>query len=289
MADSKITQLTATTAPVDADLVEIVQDVATTPTSKKITYGNLRPNASETVAGKVEEATDAEVTAGTATGATGAKLVVTPAKLATRLATVVVNASTTVKGIAEEATQTEVNAGTATGGTGAKLFVTPETLISWHNTPLATVTLSSPASTVSTGTFTAKEVLRVIVFSPGIATGAADIGMSFNDDSGNNYGYTISKNGGATSDGDSQTGFIIGNNIGADGGILSNCTIFNSSSFFKAVQISAVSFNSSGSASTNGIQEAAGMWASNNQVTKITISNGGGYNFATGTKIVVYG
>jgi hypothetical protein len=42
-------------------------------------------NASETVRGIVEEATDAEVTAGTATGATGAKLFVTPAKLATRL------------------------------------------------------------------------------------------------------------------------------------------------------------------------------------------------------------
>lgn len=42
-------------------------------------------NASETTRGIVEEATDAEVTAGTATGGTGAKLFVTPAKLATRL------------------------------------------------------------------------------------------------------------------------------------------------------------------------------------------------------------
>lgn len=42
-------------------------------------------NASETVRGIVEEATDAEVTAGTASGATGAKLFVSPAKLATRL------------------------------------------------------------------------------------------------------------------------------------------------------------------------------------------------------------
>lgn len=45
------------------------------------------PNASETQAGIVEEATDAEVTAGTATGATGAKLFVTPAKLDTILDT----------------------------------------------------------------------------------------------------------------------------------------------------------------------------------------------------------
>ena len=44
-------------------------------------------NASETQKGIVEEATDAEVTAGTATGATGATLFITPAKLATRLLT----------------------------------------------------------------------------------------------------------------------------------------------------------------------------------------------------------
>src|SRR3990167_6000177 len=40
-------------------------------------------NASETARGIVEEATDAEVTAGTATGGTGAKLIITPAKLLT--------------------------------------------------------------------------------------------------------------------------------------------------------------------------------------------------------------
>lgn len=47
--------------------------------------GNV--NASETTKGIVEEATDAEVTAGTATGGTGAKLFVTPAKLLTNLTT----------------------------------------------------------------------------------------------------------------------------------------------------------------------------------------------------------
>lgn len=42
-------------------------------------------NASETAKGNVEEATDAEVTAGTASGATGAKLFITPTKLLTYL------------------------------------------------------------------------------------------------------------------------------------------------------------------------------------------------------------
>lgn len=44
-------------------------------------------DASETAKGIVEEATDAEVSAGTATGGTGAKLFITPAKLATFLGT----------------------------------------------------------------------------------------------------------------------------------------------------------------------------------------------------------
>lgn len=44
-------------------------------------------NAGESTKGLVEEATDAEVTAGTATGSTGAKLAITPAKLLTYLRT----------------------------------------------------------------------------------------------------------------------------------------------------------------------------------------------------------
>lgn len=41
MADSKLTALTADTAPVDADLVYTVDDVAGTPTSKKVTLANF--------------------------------------------------------------------------------------------------------------------------------------------------------------------------------------------------------------------------------------------------------
>jgi len=42
MADSKITQLTEVTAPVDADLLVSVQDVATTPVTKKITWATVK-------------------------------------------------------------------------------------------------------------------------------------------------------------------------------------------------------------------------------------------------------
>lgn len=52
-------------------------------------------NASETERGLTEEATDSEVTSGASVGATGAKLFVTPAKLATRLNNSVAKFSTT--------------------------------------------------------------------------------------------------------------------------------------------------------------------------------------------------
>lgn len=62
--------------------------IATQKAVKAYVDSGGNPNASETARGIVQEATDAQVTAGTATGSTGAKLVITPAKLATRLPTV---------------------------------------------------------------------------------------------------------------------------------------------------------------------------------------------------------
>lgn len=59
--------------------------IATQKAVKAYVDSGGQQNASETVRGLVEEATDAEVTAGTATGGTGAKLFVSAAKLATRL------------------------------------------------------------------------------------------------------------------------------------------------------------------------------------------------------------
>lgn len=42
MASQKITELTAETSPADTDLVLLADDPAGTPTSKKITWANLK-------------------------------------------------------------------------------------------------------------------------------------------------------------------------------------------------------------------------------------------------------
>lgn len=80
------------TSAIDTDTSLAANSDSKIPSQKAIkTYVDTQggANASETVRGVVEEATDAEVTAGTSIGATGAKLVITPAKLATYLPTVI--------------------------------------------------------------------------------------------------------------------------------------------------------------------------------------------------------
>lgn len=77
------------TSYLDTDTSMAANSDTKIPTQKAVkayidTLGGV--NASEALRGIVEEATDAEVTAGTATGGTGAKLFVTPAKLLTRMA-----------------------------------------------------------------------------------------------------------------------------------------------------------------------------------------------------------
>lgn len=87
-------------------------------------------NASETVAGIVEEATTAQTTAGTATGETGAKLFITPAKLAA--STPVFNGSgltNTVQGfISADATNSSAVTSTVTETTVATVAIPANTL-----------------------------------------------------------------------------------------------------------------------------------------------------------------
>lgn len=80
----------------------------------------FQPNASTVVKGVVQIATQAEVNAQTATGSTGATLVI-PASAT--LGSGLQNASTTAKGAVQLATDAEVAARTATGSTGAALVM----------------------------------------------------------------------------------------------------------------------------------------------------------------------
>lgn len=179
MANTKISDLTAYTTPVSADVVPIV-DIANT-TTKKVTIANLfnvlsslftikdSTDTTKKVAFDVSGVTTAttrtltipnssgEITAlgNTTTGTGSIVLATSPTITGATLTTSSVNgvtlqtggsatdflaangsyvsgsvsnASTTAKGIVELATSSEVTDGTATGGTGAALVVTPDAL-----------------------------------------------------------------------------------------------------------------------------------------------------------------
>lgn len=120
-------------------------------------------NASETTRGIVQEATDAQVTAGTATGATGAKLFVTPAKLATRIASFTAPIVRTYLNAASPATWTkpaglnhivvEVQAGGANGSAGGGAGgYSKKTIVAASLGATETVTIGAVAGNSSFGT-----------------------------------------------------------------------------------------------------------------------------------------
>lgn len=86
--------------------------IATQKATKAYADSIVGINASETVKGTVEEATQAEVTAGTDTGGTGAKLFVPPSKLNTQIAALSTSKKITVS-------TTEVTFTNGDGGAGA--------------------------------------------------------------------------------------------------------------------------------------------------------------------------
>jgi len=82
MANVKITELAELAGrPDDADILEIVDDVAGSPTSKKITLANIRAAATDALIGSVLLATEAEAKTGT-----NASDAVTPATLRSAIA-----------------------------------------------------------------------------------------------------------------------------------------------------------------------------------------------------------
>lgn len=104
------------TSAIDTDTALAANSDSKIPSQKAIkTYVDTQSgaNATESVRGVVEEATDAETTAGTATGSTGAKLFITPAKLLTYLSTVLVKYKngTSTKSLGDATTTQDISHG----------------------------------------------------------------------------------------------------------------------------------------------------------------------------------
>jgi hypothetical protein len=154
---------------------------------------------------------------------------------------------------------------------------------------LSSVELSSAADTISSGTITAKKYLMVQYKI--IADGTLDnVGIQFNNDTGNNYAYRQSTDGAA--DGTTTSGSII---RFRSGGAVSNnffgtLNIINNSSTVKLVISDQIRDNTAGAGNAPSRAENVGKWANtSNQITEIDLIQDGSGSFAAGTTLKVWG
>jgi hypothetical protein len=132
---------------------------------------------------------------------------------------------------------------------------------------------TTTSSDMDTGTFTAKKYLWVQLFVE--ASGGIIYDARFNGDSGSNYAYRKSTNGGA--DGTTTSDSVMFSNHGfGSHPHYENWFIINNASNEKLVIGNSMSQGSAGAGNAPNRQERAGKWANtSDQITQITINNGG--------------
>ena len=157
---------------------------------------------------------------------------------------------------------------------------------SWER--LAHVELSS-AGDLDSGTFTAKENLKVTINSLG--NGAVNNRMRFNGSSSSDYTFRVSGNGGSGSSSTSQTGIPIGNgNTQSPDNAFDVVNITNIASKEKLVIGHTITDEGTGSGNAPQRNEVVGKWTNTSaQITRIQLVNTGSGNFSAGSYMTVWG
>lgn len=145
---------------------------------------------------------------------------------------------------------------------------------------LASVTLGSAATTISSGTITAKKHLRILLYIAGSAAGA-DLGLQFNGDTGNNYLWNTAKDQGAVTVPGSLDKLKL-----SSGAVtqerLAIIDIYNVATINKLVRVTVVS--------QDDVWEGGGQWTNTaNQITSIVAMLDAAGNISSGTNMVVLG
>ena len=147
---------------------------------------------------------------------------------------------------------------------------------------LADVELSSAASSIDSGTFTAKKYLW-IEFSGVGSNGSSYPRLRFNSDSGNNFAYRQSMDGGSDNTQTSQNHMNTTGNVGAFNHYF-NSFVVNKSDKEKLVITQGVDSNTAGAGNAPRRREVVGKWANtSDSITSVQVLDLGSYNFSSAT------
>ena len=152
---------------------------------------------------------------------------------------------------------------------------------------LGSTTLGSSADTITVDSLEAKKHLMVQVKTSG--SGSSSGYLRFNNDSGSNYAWRLSDNGGADATGPSDTQLYayIGTSATEK---FSTYYIINEQTKEKLVTGVVMDHNSSGAGNAPNRRELTGKWANTtNQITRVDVINHASGDFTEGSEVTVYG
>lgn len=156
---------------------------------------------------------------------------------------------------------------------------------SWKEIGRATV---SSGDTLDTSTFTAKDNMMILCYTVG--SGTVHPKLHFNNDTGSNYAFRYSGNGGTDSTSTSQDYFRIQGGISGSPTQFSVSNVVNVSSQEKLIESSLVSNQNTGAGNAPSREENVGKWANTSaQINRVDCDNGQSGDYASGTELVVLG
>lgn len=144
---------------------------------------------------------------------------------------------------------------------------------------LATASLGAGATTLSSGTFTARKFLRFIIQVAGNA--AADLGIQFNGDTAANYEWVQTKDGGASTNNTADTKIKFGAGSETEDRLI----------VIDIINVAASAKQITGLQSTgHEITSIGGQWSNtSNQITSALLLLDAAGDITAGTEITVFG
>ena len=156
---------------------------------------------------------------------------------------------------------------------------------SWKELDRATV---SSGDTLDTSTFTAKDNMMILCYTVG--SGTVHPKLHFNNDTGSNYAFRYSGNGGSDSTSTSQDYFRIQGGISGSPTQFSVSNVVNVSSQEKLITSHLIANQNTGAGNAPTREENVGKWANTSaQINRVDCDNGQSGDYASGTELVVLG